>query len=1026
MNFHRSLAVIVAALVAAVVSSSAGRALALDRDLAYLHSLQTRGFGDVAVNYLETLDKKNELSPGVREVFDLEMSKSLRAEAQNPPDPAQRGALLAKSQKFLDQFVKNNPNHPEALQAQVSSAEMMFDHAQEMISASRAIKDKTEKATSLTQSRSELTQVKAILQPAIDKLIAQLKGLGPRPTRMVNRQLVLIAPQAMTRKEKDQEAKREELDFDLIRTAGELALVDYFKAQTYVDPANAADRKLALNTAAKALDLYYQQHRNDDPLSKLGRTGFIGAQYAHTWYGKAVEELNDPGQAKDVYDEVLANMPDPPDPKKAKVDQTGLEPSLARAKFYSLQLLANDPKQQKAYLDQAEDFLTSYKRLFGGEWGYQATSLDVAKRLLLASAEKETNAKEKAALTARALAYLKDMASVRSEFQDEATQLRLSISRGANPTTVEEALEFIRLAFNEKDWGKVEALCQTALDLLKKSNKKDAESKALQGKIQDWLAESQIQPTFDDFAKNREPFKQEKYQAWLETAEKMAQENKKSVIAPRTGAFAVYCAAVLYDKSRYDDQQSKTAAAKTATKANKDKAFERFQEVVNFMLSSFPNSPEADEARLALAKAQWSDDKVDDAIAAFKSINPKSEKYPEALRLIGTLQVGQFQKELKKPAAQQDQALIEKLRAEAVKALTDSIAQQMDAHKPDDAYPPDLIKTQLLLAKVHMQVNDHDAAIKVLQPLIAAADAAKGKTQLDETMLQIFSAAVKAYMAKGDFQKAGAAGNTLIDLGPDKREVNVVLVDFVRRLDIELKELRDKIDKLADTAPKETEILDARKKSIMDMMKTMVVKLADRKELDANMMVFLGSLFTDIDDFDGAKDQYKKVQNLPGVSKKLQLWVGAQLVDILGKQGRLEEATDEVAKLRKDYPNNLDFMKVEAQLWQEWGRKDPSRYETAIQKWLTIRLRLQHQKKLAGTTYYDAIYNAAFCYYLQANKLALDPNKKAQARSKAENGEKTLKSEMILFPKLDGPQTVKRFNDLLTDLDKLLKKLPPA
>ena len=112
---------------------------------------------------------------------------------------------------------------------------------------------------------------------------------------------------------------------------------------------------------------------------------------------------------------------------------------------------------------------------------------DVARRCKTAAGrgEKETDAKEKSSMLKDALAILKDMASVRSEFQDEATQLRLAVSRGANPTNVDKAIEFIRLAYKEKDWGKVEALCQT-VSVVEEEQQKDAEIKSLQGSIQDW------------------------------------------------------------------------------------------------------------------------------------------------------------------------------------------------------------------------------------------------------------------------------------------------------------------------------------------------------------------------------------------------------------------------------------------------------------------------------------------------------------------------------------------------------------
>ena len=386
---------------------------------------------------------------------------------------------------------------------------------------------------------------------------------------------------------------------------------------------------------------------------------------------------------------------------------------------------------------------------------------------------------------------------------------------------------------------------------------------------------------------------------------------------------------MLYGKARSDEQRTRTDGKSAAVK-EKAEASKRLQEVADFLLTSFPNSSEADEARLSLAKAKWSDGNVAEAIAAFEAINPKSDKYPEALKLIGELKVEQFEAELQAG---------ERARPGPCRKVSSRGRQSIDRERQrvdlrtqaGDAIPDELIKTQLLLAQVHMQVKEYAEAVKVLQPLVDAANAATGpKSQLNETMLKIFTAAVKAYMAMDDFKKAGAVGNTLIDLGSDKHSVNVVLVDFVRRLDIELKDLRDKLDKLADAAPAETEAIRARVSSIKDMMSTMVGKLAKRTELDANMMVYLGSLFTDIDDFEGAKSQYQKVQELPDASEKLKMWVGVQLVDILGKEGSLEKATDKIAKLREKKPNNLDFMIVEAKLWQEWGQKDVSKYDTAI------------------------------------------------------------------------------------------------
>lgn len=1013
------------ALPCALLLALAGRSYAGDRDLDYLHSLQSQGYGDVAASYLDSLRNSDELPPALREVFDLEMSKSLRAEARVAADSSQRSLLIAKSQRFLESFVKNNPKHPELLQAEIASAEMLLEQAQSTIADAGGIKSDSAKTAALLQARNELAQAKKILKPSVDQLIARIRALGPRPMRRINRQEVLKTFETMTHKEREQETQRAELESDLTRTSLEFAMLDYFRAQTYGDsPEDDVARRSALNASAKLLDAYYQVHRNDTSDTELGRSGFNDALIAHTWYAKALEELGDRDTAKAVLDEVLYTFPDPPNPKKVKVDHTGLEPILARAKYYSLRLLESDsdPSKQKEFVPDAKDFIDNYARSFREEWGYQATAFELAKQLI-ASAKSEPEGKDRSAKIKQAVAILKEMASVPSEFQSQAGELMQQFVVNVNPTNIDEARGLIRIAIDEKKWDQAAALCRTAIDLLNKQPKRDVNYVDLVGKLQDTIAECEIQPIFEDFSKNKEPFNQEKYEAWFTAGEKAAQSNKRSVIAPRAGAFAVYCATVLYGKAHSDAAQARTPAEQKHADDEIAQVNEELKNSTDFILTNYPNSPEADESRISLARAKMLDGDIAGAITGFEAIDPKSEKYPEALHLAGELHVEQWQAELKKPADKQDKSLVEKYRQQAVAALELSNKEQMSLLRTGQEIPADLIKTQLLLAQVYMEGKQYAEAVKVLQPLIDAAYAAKSQAALDDTMRKIFSSAVRAYMALGDYKRAGDAGTVLIDLGPDKRDVNVVLIDFVRRLDLELKDLRDQLEKLADSDPAATQNLRGRIASVKQMMSTMISKLAERKDVDAKSMVYLGILFTDIDDFESAKQQYQKVSELPGIEERLKLWVGGQLVDILGKEGQLDKATDEIAKLRQQKPNNLDFMKVEAQLWQEWAETDPSRYDTAAQKWTEIRQRLRYQKTKEAAIYYDSVYNAAFCYFMEATKLALNPNKHAVALRKSQDAERVLNSELIPNPRLDNPQSIKRYDDLLSDVRKLTKRL---
>ena len=90
-----------------------------------------------------------------------------------------------------------------------------------------------------------------------------------------------------------------ELETNLHEAQFQLALIDYYLAQTFLDP-KSAERMAALKKAAQAFDDIYQRNR-----------GSVTGLYAHMWHGKTGEELGDLAMALDIYDEVLANAPEP-------------------------------------------------------------------------------------------------------------------------------------------------------------------------------------------------------------------------------------------------------------------------------------------------------------------------------------------------------------------------------------------------------------------------------------------------------------------------------------------------------------------------------------------------------------------------------------------------------------------------------------------------------------------------------------------------------------------------------------------
>src|SRR5689334_13607390 len=95
--------------------------------LEFLRAAQDRGYGEVAVEYLEKLRAANQLPKQLAEIYDLELSRSYRiavGEAFNAAEAEQR---LAKAQAHLDAFLKAHPNHPEVARAIESWGQIALD-----------------------------------------------------------------------------------------------------------------------------------------------------------------------------------------------------------------------------------------------------------------------------------------------------------------------------------------------------------------------------------------------------------------------------------------------------------------------------------------------------------------------------------------------------------------------------------------------------------------------------------------------------------------------------------------------------------------------------------------------------------------------------------------------------------------------------------------------------------------------------------------------------------------------------------
>ena len=131
---HRSLAAFAAVLVVGVCRLP--RAAAEDRTWQFVTALQEKGYGDMAVEYLKSLQESPTCQSRSRRSGTWRCAKSLRAAAKIAYDAKEYDALIAESQTHLNKFLKENPDHPEVVAATFSWGEFAMDRALNFLRAS--------------------------------------------------------------------------------------------------------------------------------------------------------------------------------------------------------------------------------------------------------------------------------------------------------------------------------------------------------------------------------------------------------------------------------------------------------------------------------------------------------------------------------------------------------------------------------------------------------------------------------------------------------------------------------------------------------------------------------------------------------------------------------------------------------------------------------------------------------------------------------------------------------------------------
>ena len=928
-------------------------ATADEQPLRFVHALQEEGYGDMAVAYLKLLEKRPDLPADIRDVWDLEMAKALKAAAASAFDAKDYEALMAESQQHLAKFIKERSNHPEAMTAMASWADFVMKRALDSLRAAKSAgaKNKEQYDKLVGEARAGLTDAREKFQQSQTKLQARLEKMPP-PGQMPGR-----------RADRAETEARQRLETNIHECQFQQALIEYYVAQTFLDP-KSAERVAGLKKAAQSFDDIYQRNR-----------GSVTGLYAHMWHGKTSEELGDLATALDIYDEVLANAPEPTDRGPA----TGLEPLFAQVERFRLMIVQKQKPLQ--YLPEAMGWLKDYGRLKQTE-GYQGIALDVA-QAMLAEAGKMSGPK-KSEMTKNVLRIVTECGKIRSPYQQELVVLRREIlSAGGRDTEVnnfEEAAALGKAAAANSDWQQALDAYRKAVELAEKTKLKNptgiAEARDAIDRIQLMLA--------------RDLFNTGKFDECVALVRKIIldeQGNVKSQSVTAAQASALGVAAVL---NQY----------MAASEAEKPAALARLMKSAEFTQKTWPDRPEADDARMYLGQAKLvvaqtkaGAEQVREAIAVFERVNPKSERYAVAMYLAGETYWRLYINEKMRadPAGKEQMAADRGKADQRICAALALFRKQCEPGHPKPRYMPE---SELLLAEMCNEAGQTQEAAALYAPLVEAVKAEKPKT-FDNNTIRIFLGAVRSYCTLKQLDKAGEASAVLLSIGPDTLGVNDVLVEFAKLLNLERKKAEAEVTELeVGIHADQLKAAQTRLASMQELLAKILLNLAERKELGLGHMIFVGETLNTIGKTAEATQLFEKIlkrmetdHEFAERGQKALSLIRTELLKALRKQEKYEEALTQVDQLIKEHPRALEPLMEKGRILEAWAEKDPTKFDQAVGHWATLRTRLQPMRNPKPPEYYEVMYNVAKCLVREAEKstdkaVALDRAKRPSRCSK--------------------------------------------
>ncbi|MDB5346221.1 MAG: hypothetical protein JWP89_4598 [Schlesneria sp.] len=949
--------------------ASTNISFAVEPYLDFVQGLRDRQYYDYALIYLDQISAKDSTPAEIKQVVPYQKAIILQESARTNRSADRQLEQLNQAEAYLEEFVKANPNHPSAADANSDRATILLDKGRAEVLQSKAPSNQGTKRDFQNKARETIAKARTVFQTAYDQHEANFKKFPSFIEQQKDPQLY---------------AARAKTEQNLITASLMLGRCTYEEAQTYEPDSN--DFKQLLSKAAEEFEKMHQKYRSQ-----------VGGLYARAYQGKCYEEQRDLQKAMGIYKELL--------------DHPGNDASLSALKTQTLyfMLICLNSKERHDYelaSNLAEEWLKKHPGEANSQYGL-GIQWEQARAYEALGDNRELVKIDQERYWKQARNAANQIQKLQSEYRDLANSLnqRMTVKLGGKekaPADFDTAVGLARQAFStaqdiKKELDAEVARKAPAEDIAKLKTDWTNELNDALHNFELAFALAKPSDAKKDLLQARLFYAYTNY--WLHRnyeAAVLAQfvartaDKEDSTLGLDAAYIAMAAFVQAYNENKAPIDQ-KTDDLKLIVKAS------------NLIADRWPSSDKASEAEMILGRMLSVQKKPAEAALHFGKIPASDPKYPEAQLAAGQAYWTAYLSDSRKTGS--DKPTPEKL-ADWLKSAQEHLAngiKKMTETTPKEGVPPaELIAAKMSLAQIlisqgkdadslKLMLEDPHSVVKAVQIADEANRPENGVTSRKFAM-ESYKLILRSYIGMGNLDKARDTMQTLekiaaaggVEGGAEVTELYVGLGKL----------LKDELERLRNNGEAE------RSDKLMTSFETFLNDMASRKDGQTfGTLSWIGETYFALGEtvtgdtaksnsfYEKAGIAFTEILNRTKADQNFaspaQLYgVKLRQVYVLRLKKEFEPAEGLINDVLKENPNILKVQTAAAELYQDWGTSGQAdsvnKLVNAIQGttkikglawgWSQIAGKLQKSTEYPSNPVYlegvlNARYNSSFCRY---------------------------------------------------------------